>query len=228
MGSDQLFKKKKLRKEKELARRKAKKLPGETIAIVCEDSKSSRYYFDELRKYFRLNTAKIIVVSSKGSAPISVVDHAIEISKNTPDIDHMACVFDRDEHESYERAIKKLKCIKPKRSDKSKPKYSAITSTPCYEVWLLLHFCYTTKAYNPSGTKSAADNLIVDLRKHLTSYNKNTIEWFDKLTGNLDIAIKHAKKLQKDNTSTGSKNPSTNIHELVELIKPQTFRRFST
>gem|GEM_PF-6540014 len=39
VSSDQLFKKKKFRKTKDLARTKEKKSPYATIAIVCEDSK---------------------------------------------------------------------------------------------------------------------------------------------------------------------------------------------
>jgi hypothetical protein len=218
VGSDQLFKKKKFRKTKDLARTKAKKSPYATIAIVCEDSKSSPLYFNELKKHLRLNTANIIVVPSKSSAPINVVDHAIELAKNTPDIDHVACVFDRDMHESYERAVSKLNAFKPKRNDKSKPIYKAITSTPCYEIWLLLHFCYTTKAYSASGAKSAGDNLISDLCKYLSSYKKNTIDWFGEIINNLEKAIKHARQLQTHNFSTSSTNPSTNVHELVESL----------
>lgn len=218
VGSDQLFKKKKFRKTKDLARTKAKKSPYATIAIICEDSKSSPSYFNELKKHFRLNTANIIVVPSKGSAPINVVDHAIELAKNTPDIDHVACVFDRDDHESYERAVIKLNELKPSRNDKSKPNYKAITSTPCYEIWLLLHFCYTTKAYSASGAKSAGDNLTSDLRKYLASYKKNTIDWFGEIINNLEMALKHAKQLQKHNSSTNTTNPSTNIHELIEFL----------
>lgn len=218
MGSDQLFKKKKFRTAKELARTKAKKSPYPTIAIVCEDSKSSPSYFNQLKKYFRLNTANIIVVSSKGSAPINVVNHAIEMAKNTPDIDHIACVFDRDTHESYERAVKKLNEVNLNRNDKSKPIYRAITSTPCYEIWLLLHFCYTTKGYSASGTKSAGDNLISDLLKYLASYKKNTAEWFSETINNLQIAIKNARQLHHHNISTKSTNPSTDIHELVEFL----------
>lgn len=218
VGSDQLFKTKKFRSAKDLARTKAKKSPYATIAIVYEDSKSSPSYFNELKKYFRLNTANIIIVSSKGSAPINVVEHAIEIAKTTPGIDHIACVFDRDAHESYERALNKLNGVKPKRNDKSKPAYKAITSTPCYEIWLLLHFRYTTHAYSASGTKSAGDNLTSDLLKYLSSYKKNTIEWFGEIINNLPVAIKNAKQLQKHNTSTKSMNPATNIHELVEFL----------
>lgn len=218
MGSDQLFKKKKFRKANELARSKAKKSPYETITIVCEDSKSSPAYFKKLITHFRLNTANIIVASSQGSAPISVVDHAIKIAKSTPDIDHVACVFDRDSHESYKRALKRLSGFKSEDNDKSNPVFKAIPSTPCYELWLLLHFRYTTKTYHASGNKSAAEVLISELTKELPSYKKKTIEWFNEIINKLETAIKHAKRLQKDNHSTKSTNPSTDIHELVEFL----------
>jgi len=105
--SDKLFQKKKSRHKKDLARKEAKRSPYETILIACEDSKSSPNYLSEIRKYFRLNTANVIVMPSKGSAPISVVEYSIEIAKTMPQIDRIACVFDRDNHESYERAINK-------------------------------------------------------------------------------------------------------------------------
>jgi hypothetical protein len=218
VGSDKLFQKKKFRNAKQLARHKAKKAPYETILIVCEDSKSSPNYLSEIIKYFRLNTANVIVMPSKGSAPISVVDYSIEIAKSKPLIDHVACVFDRDEHESYERAINKLENHKPKRSDKSKPIYKAIVSTPCFEIWPLLHFCYTTKAYGSSKNKTAADNLINDLIKKLPYYNKNNARWFKDVIDKLNTAIKNAKQLQKHNSETSSTNPETNMHELVEYL----------
>lgn len=217
VGSDKIFQKKKFRKAKELARQKAKKSPHETVQIICE-GKTEFGYLNKLVKFFRLNTANVIVVTSKGSAPISIVEHGIEIAKNTSNIDCITCVFDRDNHESYERAIKKIKDHSPKRNDKSKPKYKTITSAPCFEIWLLLHFFYTTKAYESSGNKSAADNLIIDLRKHLTTYAKNTLDWFDNLVCNLSIAIKNARQLQEYNNDTSSNNPATNIHELIEYL----------
>lgn len=216
MASDKLFQKKKFRNEKEFARQKATKAPYETILIVCEDSKSSPNYFNELIKYFRLNTANVIVIPSKGSAPISVVNHSIELARTIPYIDRVACVFDRDNHASYEQAIDKLKSQKPKRS--SKTIYQVIASTPCFELWLLLHFCYTTKSYTYTGKKSAANNLITDLLKELPSYNKTNTNWFNDLIIKINSAIKNAKKLQEHNNKTDSTNPTTNVHELIEYL----------
>lgn len=86
MGSDKLFQKKKFRREKELARKKANKEPYETLLIVCEDSKSSPNYFKEIIRHYKLNTANVNIQPSKGSAPISVVEHALEFSRTTPDL----------------------------------------------------------------------------------------------------------------------------------------------
>lgn len=214
--SDKLFQKKKSRNEKDLARKEAKKSPYETILIVCEDSKSSPNYLREIIKYFRLNTANVIVIPSKGSAPISVVEHSIEIAKTMPQIDRVACIFDRDDHESYKRAINKLN-NQPEPSDKT-PVYKAIASTPCFEIWLLLHFLYTTRIYSSGGNKSAAQHLTNDLLKELPSYSKNNTRWFNDLIDKQKIAITNAKRLQKHNKTTNSKNPATNMHELIEYL----------
>lgn len=153
---------------------------------------------------------------STGSAPISVVEYAMEIAKTTSDIDHMVCVFDRDFHESYDRAIKKLEDYKPKRKDKSKPIYKAITTTPCFEIWLLLHFLYTTKSY------SHAEHVIQDLCKVLSGYTKKNALWFKQLIDKIDTAIRNATKLVEHNQKTNTVNPATNMHEIIEKLRGLT------
>jgi len=218
VGSDKLFHKNKIRTAKELVRRKANKDSYETVWIVCEDSKSACSYLKKFIQHFRLNAANVVVIPSPGSAPITVVNYAIEIAQNTPDIDRIFCIFDRDNHESYLRAIDKLNRHKPKRKDKSKPQFTIITSTPCFELWLLLHHRYTTKSYSPTGNKSAADNLISDLREEIPHYTKNASSWFSNSNDKLYIAIKHSKKLTKHNQETKSLNPQTNFHVIVEYL----------
>lgn len=219
MGSESLFYKKKIRKEKDLQRRKSTKDPYETIWIICEDSKSVPYYFKECIRHFRLNTANVIVVPSKGSAPISVVEHAIKTGREIADIDQIACVFDQDNHESFERAINTISNHKPKQKDKSKPKYLIITSVPCFEIWLLLHYRLTTKPFLPARNKSAAELLISVLQKDIPNYTKNSTIWFTNLKDRIDDAIKNAKQLDKQNKSDEFSNPSTKIHLLIEHLR---------
>lgn len=220
MSSDKLYQKKKFRKIKEFARQKAKQAPYETIKIICEGETETKY-FKKIINFFRLNTANVDIAVGKGSAPISIIEHGLKIAKTQPDIDRIVCVFDRDDHESYHRATQKFS-NKPNSTGGSKlngPICQSITSTPSFEIWLLLHFCYTTKPYVSSGNKSAADHVIMELQKYCQKYRKNTIDWFESLIVSNDNAIKNAKRLKEDNDRTGSTNPATDIHELIELLK---------
>ncbi|OGT38393.1 MAG: hypothetical protein A3F12_07765 [Gammaproteobacteria bacterium RIFCSPHIGHO2_12_FULL_38_14] len=210
--------KSKIRRKKDFLRRAPKKSPYETILIVCEGEKTECNYFRDLCKFHILNTANIIVMNGEGSAPISVVDHAIEMTEKTADIDHVMCVFDCDEHSTFNQATDKIRQYKPKRNSKSKPRYHVFTSTPCFEVWLLLHFIYSTKPFLKSKNKSAADNLVSHLRQHWSDYTKNHLSLFSALNEKLESAFKNAKKLARHNEDVNSKNPATNIHELVDRL----------
>ncbi len=48
--------------------------------------------------------------------------------------------------------------------------FEDILSVPCFEYWFILHFCYTCSPFLPSGNKSAADNVVSELKKHLPDY----------------------------------------------------------
>ncbi|HDZ61640.1 MAG TPA: RloB domain-containing protein [Nitrospirae bacterium] len=80
-----------------------------------------------------------------GSSPISVVKHSKERyneEKRTGDaFDRVFCVFDKDSHESYTRALDEVEKAKPKNI------FKAITSIPCFEYWLLLHYEFSTKPF---------------------------------------------------------------------------------
>lgn len=219
MGSDKLFQKKKMRSAQELARKKAKRSPYELVYIICEGQTECKY-IDKLISFYRLNTANVDVNKSQGSAPISIIEEGFQLAQTKSGIDRIIFVFDRDDHESYERAINQVTAHKPKRNDKSKPVYDLITSTPCFEIWLLLHFKQTTKAYKKAGTRTAADNLIIDLRQHISNYQKTGVgQWFDKVQPHIEMAIKNSMLLKLHNAETNSLNPSTNMHELIDLFK---------
>lgn len=219
MRSDDLFHKRKARGAKDLARPAGKKSPYETVLIICE-GETEVGYFKGLIQAQRLNTANVAVMPSvAGSAPISIVQYAIETAESRGNIDQVFCVFDRDNHESYERALDQIKSHKPRSKAKSKPCYQAITSEPCFEIWLLLHFIYTTKSYVSTGNRSACDNVIADLCQHLPNYTKNVKDLFGKIsTEKRECAIENAKKLEKHNEKTGSSNPHTYVYKLVEHL----------
>lgn len=130
----------------------------------------------------------------------------------------MKCVFDRDNHTSYDAAIDKLNGQKIKEHIKSNTTFEAITSVPCFEIWILLHFIYTTQQFEKTGTRSAADSLIVFLKKYFRGYSKANEDLFDLLADKLPIALKNSKKLLEENLKTKSNNPETKLHLLVECL----------
>lgn len=217
VGATNRFKSK-IRYAKDLQRRKPKKEPYKTILIVCEGEKTERLYFEKLKTHLRLSSANIIVVNGTGSAPINLIDFAMKYIEKMADIDEVYCVFDKDEHSTFDAALKKIDAYRPKRNSKSKPKFIAITSTPCFEVWLLLHFCYTSKPYVKSHHKTAAEQVISELKKYFPSYAKSE-SLFLSIKEKQKTAIIHAKKLANENKSMNSNNPSTNVHELVEQLE---------
>ncbi len=215
MGSDNLFHKRKERLAKTLQRKKAMIAPYDRVLIVCEGAKTEPEYFKEMRTAFRLSNANIIICGEEcGSDPLSVVKYAIDKFKEDPDYNRVYCVIDRDKHATFDAAINKVRHTRLG----SKTSIHNIVSIPCFELWLLLHYVYTTRPF--CCTSSDCDLVITELRKIylFQDYNKGNKNIFTKTKDKLNTAIKHAEQLEKNNKATNSNNPSTNIHELVKYL----------
>lgn len=213
MSRNEKNKKKYGRDISSLARRDPIKSPYETVLIVCE-GETEVNYFRGLAAHYRLTNVHTI---QSGAAPISVVNLALEKAKKNdddrvPQYDFVACVFDRDEHESYDRAISKLK------DNNDDNRFIAITSNPCFEIWPLLHFNYTAKPFASKPNSSACDQVTKQLRLNFNYERKTDKDIFSKLHDRLSEAIKNAKQLEKESLQSGLLCPSTNIHLLVERL----------
>jgi hypothetical protein len=212
MGSDNLFHKRKVRRAASLRRTAAKRDSYDTVLIVCEGEKTEPYYFKELRDDLRLSHFNIeITGSSQGSAPINVVNHALQNHKN---YDKTFCVFDQDQHSSYQKALDKIR----KRENFRKHSVTAITSVPCFEFWLLLHFRMTTRQF-AAVSGSICDQVIKDLKNDLPDYHKGYHGIYRKLKTRLPQALKNARKVAVHCETVGTDHPSTRIHELVIYLQ---------
>lgn len=195
------------RSEEDIRRKPGTRSPRQVFLVVCEDSKSSPAYFKALRGFLRLSTAQIEVCGDEcGSAPISVVDHAIRrreerrVEQNPVDV--VFCVFDVDTHPSLHKAL-----------DKAKGNGLVVAlSSPCFELWYLLHFAQGGKPY------SNCDQLVRDLKKHIEDYNKGSFGAFDILWSNMQRAIGHGKRLIDLRGEDRLRNPSTEVHLVVEAF----------
>lgn len=213
MGSDNLHHKRKAKKQRELSRRKAKRSSYDKVLIVCEGEKTEPYYFNELKKHYRLHSATIHVDGKSKSTPSQVFSRAQKLAEQAKSLndpyDRVYCVFDKDNHACYEQT----------RIDIKNSNFVAITSVPCFEYWLLLHFKYSTKTYENDGSSTAANNVIKDLKRFIPNYSKTNRDIFAKLHEKQDTAIEHASKANDVAKEQNTDNPSTNMHELVKYLK---------
>lgn len=217
MGSDNLFHRRKAKQAKELARKKAKRERYDKVLIVCEGEKTEPNYFNELKDHLELNSANVVVTGNCGSSPISVVDHALQqyrIERDAGDpFDKVFCVFDKDTHEGYQQAIQKTEAARPKDT------FFSITSVPCFEYWILLHFTYTTRPFQESGGSSGCDLLINELRNYIPNYRKGDKSIFCQILSQLPQAKVFAARALTEANQNNDDNPSTRVHELVEYLE---------
>lgn len=218
MGNDDLFRKRKARQAKDLARKTATRAPYDRVLIVCEGSKTEPKYFRDLIDGFRLNTANVEIDKTKGSSPKTVVErakNAFEKARKTGDpYDRVFCVFDKDQHgNAYTEALDRIRNMRPAHV------YKAIPSVPCFEYWLLLHFVYTRQSYYGNPSKSPCERVIESLRRHFPDYHKAGDGVYARLYPHLDTAIANADNALSDAKDSNSDDPSTEMHLLITYLR---------
>ena len=196
-----------------LKRRREFRRPKELLLVVTEGGKTEPRYFKAMRDSYRLSTANIeITPSDYGTDPTSVINYAIDRKQererdnkieDEPLYDAIYCVIDRDRHSNFGNAVTKGR----------DHKLHVIRSVPCFEIWLRLHFAYSSKPYEN------CNKVIKDLKKNIPGYKKN-LEIFSFISDKTDAAISNAERLFKEqsavfNVRIQHPNPFTEVDKLV-------------
>jgi hypothetical protein len=186
-------------------RRRSDILPRRRILIVCEDEKSSRYYFESFPDRQR---AEVVAVGT-GLNTDRLVEEAIdrvsrESRKGTPYGD-VWCVFDRDSfpESNYARAFDLARTHR----------FHVAWSNEAFELWYLLHFNYI-------DTGIPRRQYAEKLARHF-SYDKADRGIYHRLKNLQPEAIKNARKLERHWSFAPRpevNNPSTRVHHLVEFL----------
>lgn len=196
-----------------------KRAPYPRVLIVCEGSKTEPTYLRDLANDVGLNPANVVIDGSGGSAPESVVQRAINCFSEDSDFDAVYCVIDRDEHSGYQGAVDRIRSKKLRRKSRHDASFYAITSVPCFEYWLILHFQYSDAPIERAGATSCGDMAVRELRKHMPSYSKSSKDIYQVTVENLDTAINNAIRALDESELRGNENPCTRIHELVDALR---------
>ncbi|MDD5009466.1 MAG: RloB family protein [Syntrophorhabdaceae bacterium] len=216
MGSDDLFHKRKAQNAEQHRRKIARRDSYERILIVCEGEKTEPNYFGWLRIKLGLNRANVVIADKRGGLdPKSLVEYGIEEYNKEKDFDRVYCVFDKDKHTTYQGALDKIRSVRLR----GKAKIHAITSVPCFEFWLLLHFIYTTHPYSAPLDDSNCALVVSDLNQYIPGYEKGSEHFLSYIdVDKINDAIAHAKGIETFHETSGTDNPSTKVHHLVEYL----------
>jgi RloB-like protein len=216
MGSDGLFHKRKARTSNAPHRQRIERVQNKRYLIVCEGTKTEPNYFRELLDDLRVNPQIVRIDRNQGTSPDRVVRHALSLYEQDAisgdSYDAVYCVFDRDSHATFDAAVQRVIDL----NAQGKPLF-AITSTPCFEVWFILHFSYTTKPFHASGYKSVGDQVASELKKipGFSAYGKGQKGIYSQLKDKLSDALSNAAQLRSHCIATSSDNPATCIDKLV-------------
>lgn len=210
------------RKQQHIGRLGPIREPYDRVLIVCEGEKTEPHYFEALIELYKLSVVNVEVTSSPHSAPRHIVAHAQKIFDETK-YDRVYCVFDRDEHTTYQEALNTIQTIIPVHT------FYAITSNPCFEFWLLLHLWedkdISTSPIVRSGKKSPCKCACHQIEQYIPEYEKekggeDTIALIFGDNGhNIGKAIKRAKTIEKSGELENRDNPRTQVHMLVEYLQ---------
>jgi hypothetical protein len=183
------------------------------IVIVSQGLETEPNYFKHFNK---CGCSFLLKIKAKGKDPISLIKYAKFLKENEFALsrkDKIYCIY--DVNSTSEKSLKDAQELAEKNG------LISCISNPCFELWFLLHFAYST-----SGFSSYSD-VKRDLIKHISRYDKN-MDVHDQLLSKQPSAIRHAKELDDHHKRVGicsirGCNPSTDIYKLVEYLNKLSF-----
>jgi len=190
-----------------------RKATGHTFLIVVEGEATERLYLEEVRVRIKRKAAALLVHHGDHTDPVGVVREAIKLRDaqsarpNAEPYDRVWVVVDREKqnHPRREQMPAALKLAEAN-------DIQVAISIPSIEFWLLLHFEFTTKAFDGCDAVKKA------LKKFIKKYEKADLP-LDDLLGRVETAVKNAGKCHGHWESAGGDgNPSTHLDKLIKEL----------
>ena len=125
------------------------------------------------------------------------------------DYDLVACVFDQDDHATFDEARSEIKRLMTQKR-RPVPIVEAI-SMVCFELWILLHLERTDRPFG-----SAAEIIDHIQRYHIGDYNKaKAVE----LLPRIGSARENARWLEERYEQNGATGSMTTMHLLIDRLE---------
>ena len=192
--------------------RKARKQKSKILIAAEGKNKTEKTYFsnfEDSKKSYNITYAR-----GNNTDPLKLVKMLIkeidELKLDLQDDDVAYCIFDTDVDPNKNKIIEEAIQLARKNNIK------IITSSPCFELWFLLHYDYTTANMD-------SEEVIKRLKEYYPKYEKN-INIYPDIIKEIDLAIDRAKKLEKYQTDNNRRigtveaNPNTEVYKIVEYL----------
>ncbi|MBN2222136.1 MAG: RloB domain-containing protein [Vallitaleaceae bacterium] len=202
--------------------------------MLFEGANTERKYFqgiDNNRKELGINShIELVILHKEGeissfSHPIKLLELIEEKKKSLKrdgkfdkSIDRFVIVFDRDSYDNSEDYVGFIERA-------SADNILAVTS-PCFELWLILHFDDAVGMYIAPNKDRLFDNEKVSsshtfasrLFSEISGINPKSGTFFNKLKAGIDLAIEQEKVLEQDILRMTTKIGS-NVGALIEQMR---------
>ncbi len=195
-------------------------LAPERHLVVCEGKKTEPLYFEGMREALKpeFRNRIHIVVKGTGLHTTDLLDYAKRECRLSGGYDHVWIVYDQDDFDPHDFDSVVDAC---KKNSSSATTFHALWSNPCVEVWLLLHFGYTTAQM--TSTEAIAKLAAAFKRELKHPYTKSTEGLFAELYDRLDDADACVKRLllwhkEQGSCSPSQMNPCTTFPEITRML----------
>ena len=192
--------------------RKVRKQKSKILIAAEGKNKTEKTYFSNFedgKKSYNITYAR-----GNNTDPLKLVKMLIkeidELKLDLQDDDVAYCIFDTDVDPNKNKIIEEAIQLARKNNIK------IITSSPCFELWFLLHYDYTTANMD-------SEEVIKRLKEYYPKYEKN-INIYPDIIKEIDLAIDRVKKLEKYQTDNNRRigtveaNPNTEVYKIVEYL----------
>jgi hypothetical protein len=180
------------------------KQTNKSIFLLTEGEETEPNYFNAIKQVGDLQEGySLTVKASKNRSPYQMVEEAIKHkSKNT--YYEVWCIFDHDTHDKLADAFDLAE----------KEGINVAFTAICFEVWILFHYVYTTRAFQNS------DQVIAEIKRYMKEYNKDYEKLYEQTKDKLHTAIAHAEKLRKslEQPDRRLQNPYVDVDRLIKQI----------
>jgi len=210
--------KRRSRKQRQLRRTVAQRVPRRTFLVFCEGQRTEPDYLKALKRESAVRDAASVDIrihdDTLGAAPLTLVEAAADVraqvSGEGSEIDEVWCIFDVEWPQNHPNLKKALDLAKASN-------VKVAVSNPCFELWLLLHFHDQTAWLDTSAAKRW-------VRRHDPNGGKS-LDGATYMPRRAEAANR-ARLLEERHRGDGTKfphdNPSSGMYRFLEAVEGST------